>query len=185
MSEHRSNPWRTRDIKIVYQNPWLRLEEHDAINPAGKPCAYGKVCFRNQAVGILPVDEAGNTWLVGQHRYTLDIWSWEIPEGGSPEGEDPAETARRELKEETGLTARHIDLFCVLHTSNSVTDEEGFVYLATGLEEGETMFEETEDIVVKKLPVEAAIDMAMNGEITDAMSLVTLFRYALKIGYGT
>ncbi len=180
MNEKRINPWQTLGTRVVYENPWLRLEEHDAINPAGSPCTYGKVCFRNQAVGILPIDDDGNTWLVGQHRYTLDAWSWEIPEGGSPEGEDPVETARRELKEETGLTAANIELLCTLHTSNSVTDEEGFVYLATGLEEGETMFEETEDIEVSKLPIEEAVAMALRGEITDSMSLVALLRYALE-----
>ena len=182
VSQKRNNPWQTREIRVIYDNPWVRLEEHDAINPAGKPCIYGKVCFHNQAVGILPLDDHGNTWLVGQHRYALDAWSWEIPEGGSPAGEDPLETARRELKEETGLSARRFELFCTMHLSNSVTDEEGFVYLAMGLEDGETMFEETEDIVVRKLPVEEAIRMAMAGEITDAMSLTALFRYAVVKG---
>lgn len=179
MSESRRNPWKTRSIRRIYENPWLRLEEHDAVNPAGNACQYGKVCFMNQAVGILPIDDAGNTWLVGQHRYTLDAWSWEIPEGGSPHGENPVDTAFRELKEETGLTADKMTLICRLHTSNSVTDEEGFIYLATGLQEGETMFEETEDIEVMKLPVIDAVAMAVNGEITDAMSLTALLRYAV------
>jgi 8-oxo-dGTP pyrophosphatase MutT (NUDIX family) len=182
MSEKTVNPWRTNAVRVIYDSPWLRLEEHDAINPAGKSCDYGKVCFKNQAVGILPIDEAGNTWLVGQHRYTLNAYSWEIPEGGSPAGEAPEETAARELKEETGLEAADIALFCTLHTSNSVTDEEGFIYLATGLAEGETEFEDTEDITVRKLPFEEALAMAMNGEITDAMSLAALFKYALLQG---
>ena len=182
MQKKRINPWRTNHIEVIYDSPWLRLEEHDAVNPAGHPCNYGKVCFKNQAVGVLPVDEQGNTWLVGQHRYTLDAWSWEIPEGGSPEGEDPADTALRELKEETGLQAEKIELFFELHTSNSVTDEEGFIYIATGLTEGETEFEDTEDIVVRKLPIEEAIAMALKGEITDAMSLAALYRYAVEKG---
>ena len=127
------NPWKTLGIKSIYENPWLRLEEHDVINPAGGKNLYGKICFLNQAVGVIPLDEAGNTWLVGQYRYTLDDYSWEIPEGGSPLGEDPIETARRELREETGLIAQDIQLLLNLHTSNSVTDEEGFIYLAKGL----------------------------------------------------
>ena len=180
MQKKRTNPWQTHHIEVIYDSPWLRLEEHDAVNPAGHPCNYGKVCFKNQAVGVLPLDELGNTWLVGQHRYTLDAWSWEIPEGGSPEGEDPAVTAQRELKEETGLEAARIEPFFKLHTSNSVTDEEGFIFIATGLTEGEPQFEETEDIVIRKLPIEEAIGMAMNGDITDAMSLATLFRYAAE-----
>lgn len=176
------NPWKTLGVKSIYENPWLRLEEHDVINPAGGKNLYGKVCFLNQAVGVIPLDEAGNTWLVGQHRYTLEDYSWEIPEGGSPPGEDPMETARRELQEETGLIARDIQLLLRLHTSNSVTDEEGFIYIARGLEAGETEHEDTEDISVRKLPLEDAIDMAVRGEITDAMSLAGLYRLALEIG---
>jgi 8-oxo-dGTP pyrophosphatase MutT (NUDIX family) len=176
-----NNPWKTLGIKSIYENPWLRLEEHDVINPAGAKNLYGKVCFLNQAVGVIPLDEAGNTWLVGQHRYTLEQYSWEIPEGGSPLGEDPMETARRELREETGLIAQDIQLLLSLHTSNSVTDEEGFIYLAKGLEAGQTEHEDTEDITVRKLPLEEAIEMAIKGEITDAMSLAGLYRLAIDI----
>ncbi len=175
------NPWKTLGIKSIYENPWLRLEEHAVINPAGGKNLYGKICFLNQAVGVIPLDEAGNTWLVGQYRYTLNDYSWEIPEGGSPLGEDPLETARRELREETGLIAQDIQLLLNLHTSNSVTDEEGFIYLAKGLELGETEHEDTEDITVRKLPLEEAIDMAIKGEITDAMSLAGLYRLAIDI----
>ena len=175
------NPWKTLGIKSIYENPWLRLEEHDVINPAGGKNLYGKICFLNQAVGVIPLDEAGNTWLVGQYRYTLDDYSWEIPEGGSPLGEDPIETARRELREETGLLAQDIQLLLNLHTSNSVTDEEGFIYLAKGLELGETEHEDTEDITVRKLPLEEAINMAIKGEKTRAILLAGLYRLAIDI----
>jgi 8-oxo-dGTP pyrophosphatase MutT (NUDIX family) len=179
------NPWKTLGIKPIYENPWLRLEEHDVINPAGGKNLYGKICFLNQAVGVIPIDELGNTWLVGQYRYTLDDYSWEIPEGGSPLGEDPMETARRELREETGLIAQDIQLLLKIHTSNSVTDEEGFIYVARELEMGETEHEDTEDITVRKLPLKEAIDMAVGGTITDGLSLAGLFRLAIDMSkYG-
>ena len=176
----RNNPWQTLEVRDVYDNPWIKLEEHQVINPAGKPGICGKVCFKSQAVGIIPVDDDGNTWLVGQHRYTLDEWSWEIPMGGSPLGEDHAQTALRELQEETGLTAGALTCLLHLHTTNSITDEEGFVYLAQQLMPGETAFEDTEDIEVKKLPLAEAITMAQDGRITDAISIAGLLHVALN-----
>lgn len=172
--------WITCSRKIVYENPWIRLEHHDVINPAGEPGIYGKVCFKGRAVGIIPVDTRGNTWLVGQHRYTLGQWSWEIPMGGSPAGEDPADTARRELLEETGLRAGSLQQIQTLHTSNSVTDEAGYVFLARDLEPGEAAPEASEqDMQVKKLPLAEAIRMAREGEITDAISVAGLLELAL------
>ena len=181
MSSHsRKNPWQTRSVRNVYDNPWIRLEEHRVIRPAGGPGIYGKVCFKSQAVGIIPLDEQGNTWLVGQHRYTLDAWSWEIPMGGSPLDEDCLQTARRELQEETGLRAQTLTPILHLHTSNSITDEEAFVYLAQQLREGDTAFEDTEDIEVKKLPLDDAVAMAQDGRITDAISVAGLLHLALN-----
>lgn len=176
---HLVNPWKFISSKEIYDNPWICIEEHAVINPAGKSNQYGKVCFKNQAVGIIPIDDDGNTWLVGQHRYTLGEYSWEIPEGGSPQGEDPTETARRELEEETGLIATSFELLLTLHLSNSVTDEIGFVYVAKELSRGTVCLEETEDIIARKLPLAMAIEMAKNGEITDAMSVAALLRLAL------
>ncbi|HGG58680.1 MAG TPA: NUDIX hydrolase [Gammaproteobacteria bacterium] len=175
---HKRNPWRHIATRTVYENPWMRVEEHQVINPAGNENLYGKVCFRNQAVGVVPLDGEGNTWLVGQHRYTLGAYSWEIPEGGSPEGETPVETARRELEEETGLVAENFELLMRLHLSNSVTDEEGFVYVARDLRPGRRHLDETEDITTRKLPLGEAVDMVRRGEITDAMSVAALLRLA-------
>lgn len=177
----RTNPWLTRAIRPVYDNAWIRLEEHQVTNPAGNPGMYGKVCFKTRAVGIIPLDEQGNTWLVGQHRYTLDAWSWEIPMGGSPMDEDCEHTARRELQEETGLRAGDIRQILHLHTSNSITDEQAYVYLARQLQSGDTAFEDTEDIEVKKLPVSEAIAMAQDGRITDAISVAGLLHLALNL----
>ncbi|HUL11475.1 MAG TPA: NUDIX hydrolase [Methylococcaceae bacterium] len=174
------NPWKLLRRRAVYDNPWIHVDEDEVLNPGGGLSLYGKIHFKNQAIGIIPLDERGNTWLVGQYRYVPDAYFWEIPMGGSPYGEDILETAKRELKEETGLTAKRWTLFMRLHTSNSVTDEEGFVFLAEELTEGETEFEDTEAITVKKLPLAEAIRMVMDGQITDAISAAGLLKLACK-----
>jgi ADP-ribose pyrophosphatase len=177
------NPWKTKSIQKIYENPWIRLENHEVINPAGKDGIYGKVHFKNRAMAIIPVDEAGNTWLVGQFRYSLDEYSWEIPMGGGPNDQDLLESAKRELKEETGLIANQWTQILKIHTSNSVTDEVGYVYLAQGLEEGETEFEETEVLQIKKLPFSEVLEMVMNGEITDSISVAGILKAARILGY--
>ncbi|MCW8853791.1 MAG: NUDIX hydrolase [Gammaproteobacteria bacterium] len=180
MDKKRKNPWSFISTKKIYDNPWIRIQEDQIVNPAGKPGIYGKVCFKSQAVGIIPVDAQGNTWLVGQHRYTLNEWSWEIPMGGSPLGEDCQKTALRELEEETGLTAGNLQQILYLHTSNSITDEEAYVFLASDLGQGVMSLEDTEhDLEVKKLPLSEAVKMAQNGQITDAISVAGLLHLAL------
>ena len=168
--------------KEIYSNHWIALQEDQVLNPAGKPGIYGKVCFKSQAVGIIPVDDQGNTWLVGQHRYTLNEWSWEIPMGGSPLGEDCRQTALRELEEETGLVAGNIKQIQYLHTSNSVTDEKGYVFLATNLKSGTQQLEDTEQgMEVLKLPLSEALVMAQDGRITDGISVAGLLYVALNL----
>ena len=170
------NPWSTKKIITVYENAWIKLEHHDVVIPSGKNGVYGKVCFKNKAIGIIPIDKDGNTWLVGQYRYTLNAYSWEIPMGGGPISDDFLESAKRELKEETGLKAEKWTKIMTLHTSNSVTDEEGFIYLAEDLTLGETDFEETEEIEIMKLPLVKAVQKVMDGEITDAISIAGLLK---------
>ena len=177
MSEEK-NPWKTLSGKLVYENPWIRVDEYQVINPSGNQGIYGKVSFKGLAVGILPIDEEGNTWLVGQFRYTLNEYSWEIPMGAVPSTETYEQGAYRELKEETGLSANRFEFLCKIHTSNSVTDEVGMVFVATDLTEGETEFDETEDIKVKKLPFKEALEWVMNGKITDSLSVGGILKYA-------
>lgn len=173
------NPWTTLSSRDVYDNNWIKITEHDVINPGGGNNIYGKVHFKNKAIGIIPIDNEGNTWLVGQFRYTLNEYSWEIPEGGGPVGIPPLESAKRELKEETGLTAQRWELLMRIHTSNSVTDEEAFIFLAEDLEQGADNLEDTEaDLILKKLPLSKAVDMVMRGEITDSMSVAGLLKAA-------
>lgn len=175
-----ANPWQRQQSELVFDNPWITLRKDDVINPGGGLSHYGKIHFKNIAIGIIPIDEDNNTWLVGQYRYVPDCYSWEIPMGGGPLDIDPRESAKRELKEETGLTATDWSELMHLHTTNSVSDERGIIYVARGLTQGETEFEECEDLLIRKMPLEEAVDRVLSGEITDALSVAGLLRLALK-----
>lgn len=173
--EEIKNPWTTLSGEDKYENRWIKVTEYQVINPGGGRGIYGKIHFKNKGIGIIPVDNEGNTWLVGQYRYTLNEFHWEIPEGGAPLNEDPLEAAKRELKEETGLTAKKWTQLLRLNTSNSVTDEECLIYLAEDLEHGESELEDTEaDLKVRKVPLKEALNMVVRGEIADSMSMMGL-----------
>lgn len=173
------NPWQILAQKQVYDNKWISVTEYDVINPGGGKGIYGKVHFKNTAVGVIVLDHECNTWLVGQYRFTLDEYSWEIPEGGGEPGVDPLESARRELLEETGLVAHEWVLLSKLHLSNSVSDEYGLIYLARNIEQQTAAPEETEQLAVKKIPFEEAWQMAEEGVITDSMSLIAIQKIKL------
>lgn len=173
------NPWTTVSVKEIYTNPWIRVHEHQVINPAGNPGIYGTVSFRNRAVGIVPLAENGDIWLVGQYRFPLQQYHWEIPMGGAPEGEYALDCAERELREETGLKAQSIELLAHVHTSNCITNEEGFVFIARGLTEVGAEPEETEVLTVRRLPFSEALQMTMDGRITDAISVIALQKMRL------
>ncbi|MBD2714780.1 NUDIX hydrolase [Microvirga sp. STR05] len=170
------NPWQVLSTEVKYHNPWISVREDQVLNPSGGRGIYGVVTMKNKALGIVPVDADGNTWLVGQYRYPLSEYSWEIPMGGGPVELDTLESAQRELREETGLLARRWTNIARLHTSNSVTDEEGFVFLAEDLEHGEVEPEETEDLRLWKLPLAEAVQMVMDNRITDAVSVAGLLK---------
>lgn len=168
--------WKRLTSTKVYDNPWITVYDEQVINPAGGKNRYGRVSFKNRAVAILPLADNGDTWLVGQHRYTTGNYSWELPMGGAPFDEDPQAAAARELREETGLTAGRWSAIMELHLSNSITDERGIVYLAEDLREGPTDFDETEVLEIRRLPLNEAVRMAESGEITDALSIAALLR---------
>jgi 8-oxo-dGTP pyrophosphatase MutT (NUDIX family) len=180
----RANPWTRLSRSVIYENPWIRVYEDQVLRPDGKPGIYGVVHFHNRAIGVLPVDEAGRVLLVGQYRYPLDVYSWEIPEGGGAADEDPLEAARRELAEETGYSAGRWQEILRAHLSNSVTDEAAVAYLATELRPGVARPEGTEQLRLRWVPFAEALRMATTGEITDALSVLAIQRVALMSGTG-
>ncbi len=184
MSQEHTNPWQTHTMDIVYENPWLEVSHREVTNPNGGAGIYGVVHFKNLAIGIVPIDERGNTWIVGQYRYTIDQYSWEIPEGGCPVGTEPLDTAKRELKEETGIEAQEWHELLSFHTSNSVTDEAGTAYLARGLSFGQADPDDTEKLKVRKVPLAEAIAMVERGEITDSLSIMALQKVQIMLLQG-
>lgn len=178
----RDNPWKVLGRKDVYENPWIRVVENEVIHPAGNPGVYGVVSFKNLAVGIIPLDAEDHTWIVGQFRFALDEYSWEIPMGGVPIETDPLAGARRELKEETGLTAGRWQQILAVRISNSVTDESGVVYVAEDLEQGKPEFDDTEKIEIRRLPFDDVLRMVMDGDITDCLSVTGILKLAALRG---
>jgi 8-oxo-dGTP pyrophosphatase MutT (NUDIX family) len=176
--------WKTISKKEVYENAWIKVSHHEVINPAGNAGIYGVVHFQNKAIGILAIDEELNIVLVGQDRYPLNAYCWEIPEGGCPIGEDNLMTAKRELKEETGLEAKEWLPLCTFHLSNSVTDEFGQLFLARHLTVGPSNPEETENLSVKKISLQEALNHIESGEITDAITIIGIYKLALMKANG-
>jgi 8-oxo-dGTP pyrophosphatase MutT (NUDIX family) len=176
--EKENNPWKTISEETAYENAWIRVEHHEVLNPAGNPGIYGKVHFKNTAIAIIAVDSEGFTYLVGQFRYTLNTYSWEVPEGGCSieSGESILEAAKRELLEETGLVALEWKELGEVYLSNSVSDEKAVMYLAQNLSQHLACPDETEQLKIRKLPLKEAIEMAQNGEITDALSVLSLLK---------
>lgn len=172
----RENPWKIRQTELKYDNPWIRVVEHQVTNPSGNPGIYGVVHFKNRAVAVIPVDDEGYTWLVGQFRFPTGTYEWEVPEGGAPEGEDPLECARRELREETGLVAERFQPILDMQLSNSTTDEWSTTYLATGLSQGPAAPEDTEKLTIRRVKLEEAIRMAVHNEIRDGLSVASLLQ---------
>jgi 8-oxo-dGTP pyrophosphatase MutT (NUDIX family) len=170
------NPWKKLSSEVKYENPWVKIIEDKVKNPAGNDGIYGVVHFKTNAIAILPLDEENNTWIVGQYRYPLDSFEWEVVEGGCPEGTLPEDTARRELIEEVGIHAESLELILEMQLSNSTTDEVSYSYIARGLKFVGAEPEEEEKLTIRKLPFEELYQMVLRGEIRDALSVATVLR---------
>jgi len=174
--EQRRGPWIVRASRQVYDNPWIRVTEHDVLKPGGTPGIYGVCGLKALAVGIVPLDADGSTWLVGQHRFPRDYYSWELPEGGGDAKLPPLESAMRELREETGLHAGSWHEFLRTDFSNAVTDETGFGFLAWDLQPGETDPDDGEQLEIRRLPFAQALELVLSGEIVDAFTQMMLLK---------
>jgi len=171
-------PWVRRSRRVAYENPWIRVYHDEVTQPDGRPGVYGVVHFKSRAVGVVVFDDADRILLVGQHRYTLDRYSWEIPEGGSPLDEDPLIGARRELAEETGYRGGVWRELIRFSASNSVTDEEGVFFVATDLMPGDADPEGTEELAIRWVPLDEALAMVGSGRIHDVMTQMALLAVA-------
>ncbi len=181
MQQTTHNPWQITGETEKYNNPWISVTEYQVLNPAGNPGIYGKVSFKNLAIGVLPLDADWNTYLVGQFRFPLNAYSWEMPEGGGAMDVEPLESAKRELLEETGLKAHKWTEILRMHLSNSVSDELAIIYVAQDLEQFEPEPEETEQLVIRKLPFTEVYNMVSKGEITDSMTVGAVLKAKLML----
>ena len=182
MKEH--GPWKTKNTITAYESPWIRVDHSEVINPGGVDGTYSTVHFKNLAIGIITLDDDMNTWIVGQYRYPLHTYTWEIPEGGGALKEPPLKSAKRELLEEVGLKAKRWDLIQEMVLSNSATDEVAYIYLARGLEQFDPEPEEDEEIEIKKLPFDEFYQMILDGEILDSLSVADGLKLKLMIDNG-
>ena len=177
-SDETKSPWQTLSSRQVYDNAWITVREDSVIRPDGERGIYGVVHFKHIAIGILAIED-DFIYLVGQFRYPLGQYSWEIPEGGCAEGEDPLDAAKRELEEETGLRAEVWKKLGEAHLSNSVSDELAIWFLATELTQGEHNPEGTEQLKIRRVTFQEAFAMALKGEIIDAISLLAIMQYQI------
>jgi 8-oxo-dGTP pyrophosphatase MutT (NUDIX family) len=174
-------PWRRRSRRVAYENPWIDVWQDEVDRPDGSAGIYGLVHFHSRAVGVVAVGEDGRLLLVGQHRYALDEYSWEIPEGGVDAGESLEEGARRELREETGYDAARWRRLCRITVSNSVTDERGAIFLAEGLTAGVAAPEATEDLATRWATLDEVLEEIERGEIHDIITIAGVGAYAVRL----
>lgn len=178
------NPWIVTKTEEIYDTPWIKLVRHEVIHPSGNPGVYSVTHFKNLAIGVLPLDEDNNTWLVGQYRFPLNKYSWEIPEGGGALDIPPVESAKRELKEETGISAKEFIEIQRMHLSNSATDELAILYVAKGLSFGDAQPEESEELNCVKIPFDEVYKKVLSGEITDSLTVVAVLKVKLMMQEG-
>jgi len=177
-------PWKTLSIEERYATPWIAVSHHEVIDPSGRPGIYGVVHFRNIAVGIVPLDEELNTWIVGQYRYPIQAYSWEIPEGGASRELPALESAKRELREEAGIVAQRWTEVLRMDLSNSASDEEAVIYVAQDLAFHEPEPDHNEELALRKLPFDELFGMVMRGEVRDSLTVAAVMKVRLMLSEG-
>ena len=175
------NPWKILSSRDAYDNSWIKVTEYGVINPAGGRGIYGKVHFKNLAIGVIALDMHLNTYLVGQYRFPIEKYSWEIPEGGGSPHVDPLDSAIRELKEETGIVAKKWTKILEMHLSNSASDEFCILFLAQDLEFGESKPEDDEALEVLKIHFQEVYERVNSGEITDSLTVAAVLKLKLML----
>ncbi len=168
--------WQRLAHRPVYENPWVTVDEFDAVAPTGAKALYGLVGMKNLALGILPLHSDGTVTLVGQHRFPSGTYSWEIPEGGGGKDIDPLTSAKRELREEAGLEAQEWFQVLDFDVSNSITDERGLGFLALDLSAVPVEPDDTEVFAIARVPFKEALAVAMAGHMRDLITLAMLLR---------
>ncbi len=181
MIDENKNPWILLSKKEVYESPWISVSHHHILNPKGFPGTYSVVHFKNLAIGVLPLDENFNTWIVGQFRYPFNLFTWEIPEGGGSLDIDPLESAKRELEEECGIIANKFTFIQHMQLSNSATDEVAYLYIAQGLSFTNTQHGDDEELHVKKIPFNELYEMVLNGKVTDSLTVAAVLKTKLMM----
>ena len=167
--------WKTLSTRIAYENPYTYVEESDVINPAGQKTVYGVMKSKADGVYIVPIDDEGNTYLTEQYRYTTKQASWEIASGRVDEGDFVA-AAKRELHEETGVWAETLTELGTITPANGICSFNEKIYLAEGLTVTDDELDPADGILArKKLLLEEAIAMAMNGKISCPQTIAALF----------
>jgi len=178
-------PWTTLNEELRYETPWIAVSHHEILDPSGRAGIYGVVHFKNLAIGVVPLDEEGNTWIVGQYRYPIQAYSWEIPEGGGDRAIPPIESAQRELREEAGIVAANWTEILRMDLSNSASDEHAILYVAQDLTFYDPEPDHNEELVLRKLPFEELYAMVVRGEVRDSLTVAAVLRVKLMLAEGT
>ncbi len=174
-------PWTTLNEEVRYETPWISVSHHDILDPSGTQGIYGVVHFKNLAIGVVPLDAELNTWIVGQYRYPIQAYSWEIPEGGGDRSIPPQESAARELREEAGIVAQRWTEILRMDLSNSASDEHAILYVAQDLTYFEPEPDHNEELALRKIPFEDLYGMVVRGEVRDSLTVAAVLRVKLML----
>ncbi|MFC5371585.1 NUDIX domain-containing protein [Brevundimonas faecalis] len=168
--------WASHGDSVMIDTPWMQVTRHPATAPTGAAADYQVVRPKNVGTGVLPLHEDGTVTMVGQHRFALMRYSWEMPEGGAPMAEDPFDAVRRELAEEAGLAAEHWRAALDMDLSNSITDERAMTWVAWGLSAVPVDPDPTEVIVSVRVPFRDLLAEIERGAVRDSLTVATAYK---------